>query len=62
MLVPKYRGDGQSLKYDPQIIVKDININAEEYTKLKVRMKVDFYEEILAYDHGFTLGMIDVGG
>ena len=47
MLVPKYRGDGQSLKYDPQIIVKDININAEEYTKLKVRMKVDFIGDVL---------------
>ncbi len=46
VLVPKYRGDGQSLKYDPQIIVKDININADEYTKLKVRMKVDFDDEI----------------
>ena len=46
VLVPKDRGEERSPRFDPKISVKNINIDAEKFAKLKVRMKVDFIGEV----------------
>ncbi|MBO4950737.1 MAG: S-layer homology domain-containing protein [Clostridia bacterium] len=40
------RGANRLPQFDPKIVVNDINVNADEFSKLKVRMKVDFLGDI----------------
>ena len=47
VLKPKFMGENAQPKYDPQVGVSDILIAAEDYTKLKVRMKVEFIGETI---------------
>ncbi len=42
----KDRGEDRTPRFDPKISVKNINIDADKYAKLKVRMKVDFIGEV----------------
>ena len=46
VLKPKFMGENASPKYDPQIGVNKISISAEDFTKLKVRLKVEFIGDI----------------
>ena len=50
------RGPDRRPQYDPKITVEDINIDAAEYSRLKVRMKVDFEGNIdsTMFDFYFT--------
>ena len=41
------------VKYDPKITVKDINVDATLYSKLKVRMKVEFLGEVTSTRYDF---------
>ena len=45
MLKPLDRGDKKSPRFDPKVLVQNVNINADEYEKLKVRMKVELIGE-----------------
>jgi len=47
VLKSKDRGESQKSRFDPKITISNININAEEYTKLKVRMKADFGDKLI---------------
>ena len=40
------RGEDRNPQFDPKIVVNNINVNADEFTKLKVRMKVEFIGEV----------------
>ncbi len=40
------RGAERTPQFDPKIVVNNISVNADEYSKLKVRMKVDFIGEV----------------
>jgi len=42
----KDRGEGRQPRFDPKISVKNINIDAGKFAKLKVRMKVEFIGEV----------------
>ena len=50
------RGEERKPRFDPKITVKNINVDAEEYSKLTVRMKVDFIGEVTntSFDFYFT--------
>ena len=45
VLVPEDRGDKLTPRFDPQVGVDNIAINATDFTKLRVRMKFDFIGE-----------------
>jgi len=40
------RGEERTPRFDPKIIVKNLDIDAKEYTKLRIRMKPEFEGEI----------------
>ncbi|MBO4950738.1 MAG: S-layer homology domain-containing protein [Clostridia bacterium] len=41
-IVPTDRGENRSPQFDPKLLVSNIKVDAGEFAKLKVRMKVDF--------------------
>ena len=45
VLKPSDRGENRQPRFDPKITVSNINIDAEKFAKLKVRMKVEFIGE-----------------
>ena len=47
VLRSQFMGEAASPQYDPQISVNNVSINAEDYTKLRVRMKAEFIGEPL---------------
>ena len=46
VLNPKDMGEGAKPRFDPQIGIDNISISAEDYTKLKVRIKAEYIGEI----------------
>ena len=40
------RGDGRSPRFDPKISFTNVNIDADEYTRIKIRMKAEFIGNI----------------
>ena len=39
------RGEGRKPRFDPKISFKNVSINADEYTKIRIRMKAEFIGE-----------------
>ncbi|MBQ8759585.1 MAG: S-layer homology domain-containing protein, partial [Clostridia bacterium] len=39
------RGEGRKPRFDPKISFKNVSINADEYTRIKIRMKAEFIGE-----------------
>ena len=56
VLKARDRGPERMPQFDPKITVKDVNIDTEEYSKLMVRMKIDFIGEVTntSFDFYYT--------
>ena len=56
IIKPSDRGEGKTPRFDPKFTVKDIAIDAEEFSKLMVRMKVEYIGNIdyKTFDFYFT--------
>lgn len=49
VLIPKDRGENRTPQYDPRFLMNNLTLDASEYTKLQMRMKIDFPEGVTSY-------------
>ena len=56
VLAAKDRGAELKPQFDPKITVNNLTVNAEEYSKLRVRMKVDLIEPVTSTKFDFYFG------
>ena len=49
VLIPKNRGENRTPPYDPRFLLNNLELDAGVYTKLQMRMKIDFAAEVTNY-------------
>ena len=49
VLIPKDRGENRTPQYDPRFLMNNLTLDASEYTKLQMRMKIEFASEVTNY-------------